>query len=61
MNGDKPEGIESFLARIPPPDEIRRRICDNLREQRALKQLLKLSESQHSSDDIPECLEVTNA
>ena len=32
------------VNRIPQPEEIRRRLCDSLREAKILRQLLKVSE-----------------
>jgi hypothetical protein len=40
------------LKLIPPPDEVRRELSRNLREQRLLKGLLKLSEQQLKVEEV---------
>jgi hypothetical protein len=41
--------IDGFLSRVPPPDEIRRRIAENLKERQILRQVLKLSQQRYGA------------
>ena len=38
------ETVEQFVKRLPTPVEIKARLSENIRENRLLKQILKLSE-----------------
>jgi len=39
-----PETAASPLEKVPPPEEIRARLAENIREARALRSLLKVSQ-----------------
>jgi len=41
---DTNESIKDFLAKVPEPTEIRRRIAENIRERELLRQVLKIAE-----------------
>ncbi len=41
---DLPTPLSEFIDRIPPPRRIRDRLAENLRENRLLRQLLRMSE-----------------
>jgi hypothetical protein len=47
MSGETDETLKDFLARVPEPEEIRRRIVENIQERQLLRQVLKISERQH--------------
>jgi len=38
------EQLHQYIESLPTPKEIRNRLCENLREARLLRQLLKLAE-----------------
>jgi len=40
---------------IPKPDEIRRRIAENIRERQLLRQLLKLAEQRQALEEVSTC------
>jgi hypothetical protein len=42
-------------VRIPKPDEIRRRIAENIRQRQLLRQLLKLAEQQKAVEEVSSC------
>lgn len=41
---DQRDSIDRYVQSLPEPQQIRERLSENLREQRLLKQLLKLAE-----------------
>jgi len=44
--------ITQFLNDLPAPDEVRRRLTENLREARLLRQILKLSEQREKVREV---------
>jgi len=50
------EPLEAFLARIPDPNEVRRRIAENLNERQLLRHVLKLAEQREKVHEVrPGC------
>lgn len=47
--------LDEYLDRVPPPDEIRQRIAENIREREVLRRLLKISEKVHKSKEVGSC------
>ncbi len=43
--------LADYIERMPPPGEIRHRLCENLREARLLRQLLRLSEQRQKTKE----------
>ena len=40
--------LETFLEKVPPPEEIRRRLTENVRQGKLLRQVLRLAEQRKS-------------
>ncbi len=53
----QPETIDNLLdhVNIPKPDEIRRRIAENIRQRQFLRQLLKLAEQRQRVEEVSSC------
>lgn len=49
---DMDESIEAFLQKLPTPDDVRRELSRNIREQRLLKQVLKLVEQRARVQEV---------
>jgi hypothetical protein len=47
--------LDQYLERLPPPNEIRDRLCRNFREAKLLRQLLKLSEQRQRVREVSPC------
>ena len=47
--------LDEYLDRVPPPDEIRKRLGENLREREVLRRLLKISEKVRKSEEVSSC------
>ena len=47
-----PESIDTFVERIPKPEEIRRRLSANIREARMLRQILKIAEQREKVAEV---------
>ena len=47
--------LAEFLEKVPTPDEIRRKITENLRQKKLLRQLLKLAEQRQAVEEVSEC------
>jgi len=49
--------IDDLLSqvKIPKPDEIRRRIAENIRQRQLLRQLLKLAEQRQKVEEVSTC------
>lgn len=44
--------VRSFIEELPPADVVRRELSRNMREQRLLKQILKLSEQREKVREV---------
>jgi hypothetical protein len=44
--------VEKCLKSVPPPAEVRQRLCENLNELGMLKRLLKLAEETHRVREV---------
>lgn len=51
------EQVDDLLSQvnIPKPDEIRRRIAENIRQRQLLRQLLKLAEQRQAVEEVSTC------
>ncbi len=46
------DSVDRYVESLPPPQQIRERLSLNLREQRLLKQLLKLAEQRQKVEEV---------
>ena len=44
-----PKPLQVYLEELPRPEEIRRRIAENIRERQLLRQVLKLAEQRQAA------------
>jgi hypothetical protein len=49
------EQLKQYLETLPASKEIRDRLCENLREARLLRQLLKLAEQREKVREVSTC------
>lgn len=49
MSSDLKKTVKDAIASLPTPDEIRRRITENLQERLLLRRVLKLSEQREQA------------
>jgi hypothetical protein len=47
--------LAEFLDKVPQSDEIRRRITENLRQGKLLRQLLRIAEQRQKVEEVSEC------
>ena len=47
--------LETFLDKVPKPDEIRRKLCENLRQTKLLRQLLRIAEQRQRVEEVSSC------
>jgi hypothetical protein len=47
--------LAEFLDKVPKPDEIKRRITENLRKGKLLRQLLRLAEQRQAVEEVSSC------
>ncbi len=43
--------LETFLEKVPAPEEIRRRLTENIRQGKLLRQVLRLAEQRKSVEE----------
>ena len=49
------DDLVGFLDKVPSPEEIRRKITENLRQGKLLRQLLKLAEQRKAVEEVSSC------
>lgn len=47
--------LDRFLDKVPEPDEVRRKITENLRQAKLLKQILRISEQRERVKEVSSC------
>ena len=47
-----PKQLDKYIEQIPPSAEVRRKIAENLREAKLLRQLLKISEQRERVEEV---------
>jgi hypothetical protein len=47
--------LTRLLEKVPSPEEIRRRITENLRQGKLLRQLLRLAEQRKAVEEVSTC------
>jgi hypothetical protein len=52
---DSNTDLIAFLDKVPPSDEIRRRIAENLRQKKLLQQLLRIAEQRDEVEEVSAC------
>jgi hypothetical protein len=52
---DSNTDLTEFLAKVPKPDEIRRKLCETVRQEKLLKQLLRISEQRQRVEEVSSC------
>ena len=46
------QNLSEYVEKLPPPEEVRLELARNLREQRLLKQLLRLAEQKAKVQEV---------
>lgn len=44
--------LDEYIERLPPSADVRRKIAENLREAKLLRQVLKLSEQREKVEEV---------
>ncbi len=47
--------LVKLLEKVPSPEDIRRRITENLRQGKLLRQLLKVAEQRQAVEEVSTC------
>jgi hypothetical protein len=47
-----PSSLTGFLERVPPSDEVRRQLAENLRQTKLLRQVLRIAEQRECVQEV---------
>ena len=46
------QSLVEFLNKVPPPEEVERRLCENLREAKLLRQILRIARRRQEVKEV---------